>query len=113
MFTHMWPGDVAAYLHRLRDALPSGGKVCASVFLNSRRMRRERLLRRVKYRAAHRIEHAVVMNPESPLHVVAIDEPWYRTTVTEAGFVVDELSYGSWVRGHGPIVQDWSVLRAA
>lgn len=112
VFTHMWPDDVAAYLRALRRALPVGGKVLATWFLDSRRMRVQRALGRTEFNARHRVTaHAVVMDPASPLHVIAIDERWVRRKVAAAGFVIESLEYGGWVRSRGPLAQDVTVLR--
>ena len=113
VFTHMWPEEIAAYLVALRAALPVGGKVFATWFLDSLRMRTQRSLGKALLDARHPAgPHAVVMNPDSPLHVIAIKERWVRDTVAAAGFALESLQYGSWVGGRGPLVQDVTVLRA-
>lgn len=113
VFTHMWPEDTAAYLRALRRALPVGGKVLATWFLDSRRMRGQRALGRAMFDVRHPAgPDAVVMTADNPLYVIAPRERWVRREVAAAGFDMESLHYGTWVHGRGPLVQDLTVLRA-
>jgi SAM-dependent methyltransferase len=86
VFTHMWDVEIVGYLRALRPL--ARGIVYATFFIKGGEPRGPA-------QAIHKLsDHSYTADLNDPLHVIAYDEDWLRSVVTEAGFSVRDLKYG-------------------
>jgi N-acetylglucosaminyl-diphospho-decaprenol L-rhamnosyltransferase len=117
VFTHMWPGEVTAYLGLIRSFLVPDGRALATFFLLDDEWRELDDRGVPFYPLPHRREpHCRYMSEESPLQVVAYELAWILEAVADAGLsLARPPRFGTWSgrQGGGPGLQDALVLSRA
>jgi SAM-dependent methyltransferase len=99
VFTHMHPNDVRHYLKELGRVIRSGGRAVITYFLLNDESRalvaqdRDEVKMKVDWDGDPLCR---VANLEVPEHATAHDETRIRAFTAEAGFTVNEITFGNW-----------------
>jgi SAM-dependent methyltransferase len=97
VFTHLRPGEAAAYVEEAGRVLkPGGGTVFATFFLldDETRPRIDRGASHFSF--AHRDGPAAAEDPESFEAAVAYDLEWLRERLEAAGLAIEQVRHGYW-----------------
>lgn len=106
VFTHMYDSDIRRYVDEIKRVVKSTGVCVATLFLfNETRMAMvtsEACALPMKYQLS---EVCRYFNKDSILHAISYEENYMRHLWTRAGFVVTDLTWGSWA-GDQPASHD-------
>jgi ubiquinone/menaquinone biosynthesis C-methylase UbiE len=112
VFTHLPEGGIAQYLAELQRVVVSDGFVLVSLLLMNDATRSAVRAGTTSFVFVDRFgAHSWVLEASRPLEGVAVEEGWFQNLARRQGFLIQELTYGTWRTTHGWKVQhDWLVL---